>query len=236
MPQINLNDIEYFFLTTDTNGKRKKHILEIFGDRKLNEVNPVMGIPREKSGATGFSRMIDMALRKQNNKLSFQPFVMLEDDVSKYRDFPEILTVPDDCDILYIGLSLCGLHKKDGWQPRVWTQKDQNNEDVVRIFNMLSTHGIIICTPLGALALQRAILEGYYTGVTWDVFFAAIQPFYKVYALKQPLVFQDGLYGGVEGKTKVSFNSGIEHSEVISGVFPENEKMDCVSTQTIRLV
>jgi hypothetical protein len=68
------------------------------------------------------------------------------------------------------------------------------DNDVVRIYNMLAMHGIIICSASGALAIQKAVLEGYERKIIWDIFVAQIQPYYNVYALKQPLVFQDKKY------------------------------------------
>jgi len=76
-----------------------------------------------------------------------------------------------------------------------YTNIDNN---VVRMYNMLSMHGIIVCSSSGALAIQKAVLEGYYKDIIWDVFVSQIQPYYNVYALIQPLVFQDKEYGGVD--------------------------------------
>lgn len=208
-------------------------MVKTFGNLKLTEINPIMGIPREQSGATGFSRMLDSGLRNQDNTIPFQPFVLFEDDISKYKEFPEYLSIPEDCDILYIGLSLCGLKNDQGWQPKLWTEEVKDNNEILRIYNMLSGHGIMVCSPSGALALQKAVLEGYFSHKTWDVFMAAIQPFYNVYALKEPLVYQDISLGGIESKTRVSFFWGENHEELINKKIPYEEILHCVSNKTV---
>lgn len=70
---------------------------------------------------------------------------------------------------------------------------------------MLSLHGIIICPARGLLAIQKCMLEGYFTDIIWDIFTAQIQPYYNVYALKKPLVYQDKTIGGQEEPTKIEY-------------------------------
>jgi hypothetical protein len=81
------------------------------------------------------------------------------------------------------------------------------NSDVVRIYHMLATHGIMVCSASGALAIQKSVLETYEKDLPWDICLAYIQPYYNVYALKSPLVYQDGKYGGYEKSTKFSIES-----------------------------
>jgi hypothetical protein len=60
----------------------------------------------------------------------------------------------------------------------------------------------------GALAIQKSVMETYFTRMPWDLVLAQIQPFYNVYALKTPLVFQDGMY---ESSTKFTFDDITRH-------------------------
>ena len=53
-------------------------------------------------------------------------------------------------------------------------------------------------------------MEGYYKDVVWDVFIACIQPYYNVYALKTPLVYQDAKYRGEEIRTKFSIKTNTD--------------------------
>ena len=202
--RIQLDNIKYYFLTVDTNSERKKHMIQEFKKYDLTEVLPVLGIDRVQSGVTGFSRMIDIALRNQDRSKPFQPFVLLEDDCSKYREFPDYIDIPDDADMCYIGLSKCSMNE-NSWH--FGSYYKNINDDLIRIFNMLSAHGIIICSASAAIALQKSILECYYKNIIWDICLAQLQPYYNVYALKRPLVYQDGVFGGQEELTKFEINT-----------------------------
>jgi len=198
---IYLKNIKHYFLTVDTNGQRKKHMMETFKEYNLIEVNPILNIGKNKSGATGFCKIIDLALKNQDRNKPFEPFIIYEDDCSKYREFPEYIEVPEDADLLYLGISKCGVINNVGYYCSYYKHI---NEDIIKIYNMLSMHGIMICSPSGALAVQKGVLEGYYKDVIWDVFVASLQPYYNVYALKVPLVYQDNKYEGNENETKIS--------------------------------
>jgi len=175
--------------------------MEEFKEYNPIEVNPIIGISKFKSGASGFSRMIDLGLRNQDRGLPFQPFVMYEDDSSKFREFPEYLDLPDDADMCYIGLSSASM---DDHTCHSMSYYKNINTDIIRIYNMLATHGIIVCSAAGAVAIQKAMLEAYNKDIVWDVFLSYIQPYYNVYALKIPLVFQDSKYGGDEQVTRIT--------------------------------
>ena len=113
-----LKDINYYFLTCN-NPIRKEHILQEFSDYNLIEVNPITGINKSQSGASGFIRILEKAVNLQDKCKPFQPFVVFEDDVKKYREFPITIDIPDDADILYIGLSRWGVINNVGHEYKV---------------------------------------------------------------------------------------------------------------------
>lgn len=196
---VELNYLNYYFLTVDNSSNKALHILDIFKDYNITNVNPVMDISKFKSGATGHLRMLDLGLRNQDRCKPFQPFILLEDDVSIYREIPNIIEIPDDTDILYVGFSPWGI-KNNNKEPTgtagrevYYTNVDDNT---VKIYNMLSSHGLMICSPLGAHAYQKALLESFYKNRHYDLNIASLQPYYNIYILKKPLVFQDPKYGG----------------------------------------
>jgi hypothetical protein len=115
--QLFLETMKYYFLTCN-NEVRKKHMLNEFKEYDITEVNPLTDPSKHKSGATGFSRILDIATSNQDRCKPFQPFAIFEDDVKKYRDFPQTLEVPANTDILYIGLSSCGMNH-DHWTNNV---------------------------------------------------------------------------------------------------------------------
>lgn len=200
--KINLNECKYYFLTCN-NELRKNHMIQEFNKYDLTEVIPIIGIGKNKSGSSGFSRIFNLATKNQDINKPFQPFVIFEDDVTKYRDFPEVLDIPDDADILYIGISIYGMNKHTHCHTVCYVSI---NDDIIKISNMLSTHGIIICSIRGLLALQKCVDEAYFMDTVWDILFAQIQPYYNVYALRKPLVYQSTEFGGYEDATRIEHN------------------------------
>jgi len=174
-----------------------------FKDLKLIEVNPIMNIGKNKSGATGFSKILDLSCINQDRNKPFQPFAIFEDDAKKNREFPSDIEIPDDADILYIGISMGGINNNNRCCNTVCLKNIDKN--IVRIYNMLSLHGIIICSIRGLLSIQKCMLEGYFKNIIWDRLTSQMQPHINVYALKNPLVYQYSEVGGQEEGTKINF-------------------------------
>ena len=145
---------------------------------------------------------MDQACIDQQKNEPFQPFIIFEDDVKKNRSFPSEIEIPDDTDILYIGLSSCGMNNHK-WCNTVCTKNI--NDDIIKIYNMLSTHGMIVCSIRGLLTLQKCMLESYFLNKPWDLHITRTQPYLNIYALKNPLVYQYGKIGGQESNTKINF-------------------------------
>jgi len=215
--KIDLKNIKYYFLTCN-NEIRREHFTKEFEDLDITEVNPVMNIGRNPSGVSGFSRILDIAVRDQfhesnrsphsevcpnTNINRFTPFGIFEDDVKKYREFPvDGIDIPYDADFLFTGLSSYGMSEFSHCYDVFYKGVDDN---IIRVYNMLSVHGIIICSIRGLLGFQKCLIESYHTGNTLDIYVAQIQPYYNFYAFRVPLVYQYGLIGGQEEATHVEF-------------------------------
>ena len=189
----------YYFLTYN-NETRQKHIMNEFQNFKLVKVKGGDNGGKYISGATGFSRILDLACINQEKDAPFEPFAIFEDDVKKNREFPSTIEIPDDADILYIGSSVWGM--TFGTQSHLFSVCFKNvNKDIIRVYNMLSLHGIIICSMRGLLAMQKCILEDLFKNRGYDISIAQMQPHINAYALKNPLVYQYGKIGGQEKST-----------------------------------
>ena len=192
-------------------GKKRQHIKEQLCNIPFEFVEPIKNIAKHQSGSSGFMRMVEAGLMTQNSMKPFQPFLMIEDDIvfdieqkKYYTEHPILL--PDNADILYIGLSNCSMDETMFHYANYYEPVNENT-DVIRIKHMLSTHGILVCSALGASAIQRTMMEVWFSDKPWDVPLAFIQPYYNVYALRKPLVYQDANYGGDEGCTRISLES-----------------------------
>jgi hypothetical protein len=154
------------------------------------------GIPKNKSGASGIFRMIERGLRAQVPGTPFWPFLLMEDDVvfstpsSGSIDDYLAVDVPENADILYVGLSNRSMNDHQIHPANYYTSVDRF-PDVVRIKHMLASHGILVCSALGAAAIQRTMVEVFLSDQPWDVPLAFLQPYYQVYALRRPWVYRE---------------------------------------------
>ena len=191
--KIVFKNIDFYCLTLDSNSERYKHVKHIFKDYKLIDVNPIKNVPIEMSGSIGWCRTINKGLQKKQ----FEPFIILEDDVSLCKTLPDYIEIPDDADWIYIGISEMGVKNRKMGHKQLCAE--HYNEQFIKVYNMLQTHGILVTSMRGALSIHTACLEGYFNCRIWDYYVSQSQAHFNVYALKEPLVFQDTEYGGTPG-------------------------------------
>jgi len=202
---ISITDIPVYCLTCEEpDGSKRNHIADQWNQRNIQGefVQPIIGIAKNKSGSCGFFRMIEKGLRAQIPNTPFRPFLMVEDDVSFQGDLT--VDIPDNADIVYAGLSVCSMNSYMFHYANYYDNVE-GFPDVVRVKHMLASHGIMICSPLGAAVLQRTMLEVFLSDKAWDIPMALIQPYYNVYAIRRPWVYQDAGYGGDESCTRITF-------------------------------
>tara|TARA_B110000971_G_C19791632_1_gene400067 strand:- start:59 stop:730 length:672 start_codon:yes stop_codon:yes gene_type:complete len=205
---LNLNELKYYYLTIPKNTERMNNMENNFKDLNLTRVYSVIdnNLSKFQSGALGFLKMINMALNNQDNN-NFIPFVLLEDDINKYRKFPDIIEIPDNTDILYIGTSIYGYNHSIKWANfNVFTETINDKKDIYKINNMLSTHGFIIVSQRGLEYCKNCMNISIKQNIPYDNYFAGLQSHYNVYCLKIPLVYQDSKVGGCEDATKKELN------------------------------
>jgi hypothetical protein len=204
--RIVLSDIPIYCLTCDPEQEgrewvRKKHMEDII---QPEFVMPIIGMPKNKSGATGFFQMVERGLKAQVRGEPFKPFLLLEDDVSfSTHSTNLVVDVPDDADFLYIGLSHYSMNDYM-FHYATYYEGIQGFPDIVRIKHMLATHGIMVCSALGASVIQRTMLEVFLSDKALDIPLAYVQPFYNVYALRRPWIYKDSVYNGDDTSTKIT--------------------------------
>jgi len=202
--KIVLADIPIYCLTCEEPSDQNRRRNHMENQIAPEFVMPIIGIPKNKSGASGFFRMIERGLKAQVRGEPFKPFLMVEDDVSFVMSRNQLeVDVPDDADVLYAGLSNCSMNSYMFHYANYY-QSVEGFPDVVRVQHMLASHGILVCSALGASALQRTMLEVFLSDKPWDIPLAYLQPYYRVYALRRPWVYQDAEYGGDEACTRTT--------------------------------
>ena len=201
---IDFKNMNYYYLTNN-NKERKTHIEEELKNYNLYEVNSNPKIKvKNKSGISGICKILDLASIHQKIT-NFTPFAILEDDIKKYREIPENISIPNDADILYVGLSIFGLGPQSNTINTLYI--NDIDEEIIKVYNILSSHSIIICSIRGLLTYQKSLMESFYKEKPWDNLYASMQPYLNVYALKEPLFYQYGNIGGVDLATKLNFKN-----------------------------
>lgn len=240
---IDFRRLRAYYLTTGADAARSEHMRAEFRGFDLREVRPVwLGGERRKqeggvecvvtrfqSTATGFMRAVERGLREASGASGasgvFEPFMIMEDDVSLLPDTPwampgACVRVPETCDILFAGVS-SSFH---GTDERFCAHCDRvhatgpvraarHDDHLYRVANMLSFHGVVVCSALGANAISRAMMEAFCKDEVCDVHTASMLGAYEVYALNVPLVYQDVRFGGQEAQTKTRIDALLQEAE-----------------------
>lgn len=210
--------------------ERHRHASEILKDYKLTKINP-FEIDKDgdaestlRSGAVAAARVMHQGLKDQDPTRPFQPFMLLEDDVSFYREMPDVINVPEGTDHLYCGNVSFGRTNGDTNTEIV---ADYHNEEMYRVYNMLGLHSVLICSPLGAASFYGALIDAFRSSISWDVIMAEMLYFYNSYCLVEPIFYQDEQYGGKSEFTKfgamnLNLVPGKDHIYQFSNFFAES--------------
>ena len=218
---VQIKNLTYYCLTVP-NKERVAHIQKEFNGFNIEFVNPPLlkneFVNKHRSGASGFCKMIDLGLRAQDKFKPFQPFVIMEDDSSKYREFPEMISIPKDADLVYLGLSIFTPNDDTIYFERT------TNPEIHRVYGMSAAHMIMVCSATGANLITRVTIEDGLNDTFYDILLGMTHPFYNIYALSTPLGYQDASVGGHESGTKWDFPS--KKIDDVIEVFPKNKKTE----------
>ena len=109
------------------------------------------------------------------------PLLVLEDDVEFVDNFNPVITIPDDSDGVYLGIS----------HGNAFYQTCKQDDNYLRISGILAAHAILYVTPNFRQAMSQIGKHCLYDlNKPWDMGTAAIQPHFKVYTPNTPLIYQ----------------------------------------------
>ena len=191
--KIDFKNISYYYLTHN-NEKRKTHMINEFKDYNLIEINPnpKFNENQYKSASSGFLKMLDVAIDDMDG--NFKPFVMLEDDVKRQKNYPDEINIPDDSDLFYLGHQRYGLGANNRTLINPIYQSIDDN--IVKIINILSNTAIMVCSLKGLLKMQKCMMTIFYKQKPWDIPLSLCQHTINVYSTRKELIYQ---YGPVAG-------------------------------------
>lgn len=160
------------------------------------------------SGALTFGRLYESLAAAE----SFQPTLILEDDVGLTADYTPVIEFPDDADVVYLGLSHCSSPPAtDTYTLGIESAPVMGFPEMIQLHNMLSLHAVLVCSRRFAVFGARAC--AYTLGrmsadenLVWDLAFSRRLRDYRAYAYKRPLFFQVAAVGGNEAATRICFD------------------------------
>jgi hypothetical protein len=183
MKNICLLDITIFYINLDCDIEKNAKIKSTLEKRGFSDVRRIAGTIHEnkKTGVALAHKEALLAGLKTN-----KPFIVLEDDIVEYS-FRERIDVPEDADAYYLGVSIWGLVSGNG--KRV-ISLEPHEEDVYRIYNMLSAHAILYLNLDYVRFLFKSIDFFIKIETNQDKGRAESMKYWNIYAGKKPLFAQ----------------------------------------------
>mgnify|MGYP006267847971 CR=1 FL=1 len=204
---LNLRDIDIVFLHGPHRPERKEHMEKTLFDLD-HECYTGFSDQGRKSGTLGMLNILKKRLSQP-----FRPFLLLEDDCSRTQWFRYEIPVPDNSDAVYLGLSVYGIHPiiPQGY-PNLISYTQTDNHELVRLQNMLSLHAVVYLskqwTEMCLECFEKTFNNEPGSGeFDFDILICRNIPRFNVYALKEPLFYQDSKVGGLEAATYFKINT-----------------------------
>ena len=123
------------------------------------------------------------------------PFIILEDDATPF-DYNPIISIPDDTDALYLGISSWGRMNSHSGPFVQWDYYFKEVDiNLLRVYNMLGTHAILYLNSEYISVCEKIAYHQHNINEHVDIGFTDVQKYYNVYAFDQPLFYQTSSNG-----------------------------------------
>lgn len=139
------------------------------------------------------------------NALATGASIILEDDCLPY-DYREIINVPGDADVVFLGISTGTTHTH---VPKYVKASD----DIYRLYDMTTTHAILYLTEAGKQWLRNAHELAKKDNIGFDIATARLMPTIKAYGLNSPIWYQKDLVS----QTKKTLDEALLSDEYFGG-------------------
>ena len=195
MTDVDISDIPIVYMHTGKVDRKENMTRTLEGFSNVNCYNCLYKATPGQPYHSAYNK--DLINILDNQKL---PFIFMEDDCSRTPWFRTKISYPPDADVVYLGNSewamipgeLQGTHRAVSW--------DREGE-CARVYNMLGMHGVLIISERWREILKSCCKMG----IHQDVALTRFMKDFNVYALYEPIVYQDPKVGGTQ--TAVTFDS-----------------------------
>lgn len=182
---IDIRDFPVYYINLDSQPDRRESTENTLTSLGFSRIYRVSGIQHQTpSVGCALSH-----LKVMENKSIQAPFLLVEDDIQYVGNEKLIYEVPEDADAIFLGTSIWGRFLNFNGQ---FVQYRKVNEDIVRVYNMLSAHAILYLNNGYKEHLSRvAYHSAYEIQDHMDVGYAETQKYYNVYSVNRPVFTQN---------------------------------------------
>jgi hypothetical protein len=197
---VDITSIPTFYINLDDRKDRRNNMQRLLKIHGFKKVERISGFKAPNRVGCSTSHVMALEHIIENN---IYPALILEDDVSPFK-FNKNISIPDDADAMYLGISKYGYNQPGDSHPKSLKISELGDE-YHRVHNMLARHAIIHFNPeydRQAVELMNRFISDPPKYVAGDVSISALNPKFRVYAKNEPLFFQNDT--GTRGLTKKS--------------------------------
>ena len=186
-PLLNLPSTLTYYINLDSNKVSNHNIKQVLSRNKFKDFRRAPGYKDQKkiNGISSAHENILLSLQDYD-----KPFIILEEDI-EINNFIKTITIPDDADAFYLGLSCMGAY--NGTDQRQISAK-KHSKNVYRIYNMLAAHAIVYLNSDYVKEMIRVIEFCRKNDVPHDIGIAEVMKYWNVYGLSTPMFYQTGKY------------------------------------------
>lgn len=186
MRNLDLRDIPVAYINLDRDVEKKLKIETILQGLGFKNISRVPGVVHPTGNRAGCSMAQHNALHEFE-----PPFIILEDDATP-STFNPIISIPDDSDAVYLGVSSWG--RMNG-HSGPFVQYESIDDNLFRVYNMLGTHAILYLSKEYVSVCKKVSYKQYQIEDYIDIGFTDVQKYYQVYAFNEPLFYQESSNG-----------------------------------------
>ena len=183
---LDLREIPVLYINMDREVEKRNRIETYIDQLGFKNKIRIAGVVHPDGARAG------CALAQHNALLEIDPpFIILEDDATPLN-FNPIISIPDDSDAFYLGISSWGrMNSHSG----PFVQYDTVDNNLLKVYNMLGTHAILYLSKEYISVCEKVAYYQHSINEHVDIGFTDVQKYYNVYAFNQPLFYQTSSNG-----------------------------------------
>ena len=186
MMKLDLREIPVLYINLDRDIEKRKNIEKFLVESGFKHIIRVPGVVHPTGNKGGCSMAQHNALCEIE-----PPFIIFEDDIVP-NNFNPIISIPDDSDVFYLGISSWGrMNSHSG----PFVQYEKIDENILRVYNMLGTHAILYLSKEYVSVSKKISYHQYLIEDYIDIGFTDIQKYYNVYTFDNPMFYQSSSNG-----------------------------------------